>query len=120
MRVLVGQIFQRVCRWRSIGSTPVEPKIVIVCAPHTSNWDFVYMLAYAMARGLDIHWLGKHTRFEGAFGKVLRRFGGLPVDRRRPTGLVHDLVDEYWKSGFYQIALAAEVPVAMGSVDFAR
>lgn len=111
---------------------------VLVGAPHTSNWDFVLMLAIAWDLGLHVRYLGKDALFRWPFGWVMRALGGIPVDRTNPGGLVADLVARsrageelnlvvtpegtraagaYWKSGFWRIAVGADLPITLGYVD---
>lgn len=125
--------------WRIEGNFPDLKKFVVIAAPHTSNWDFVIGLSSAFAIDIDAHWIGKHTIFRWPFGKLMRRLGGIPVNRAKSSGLVPQVVQEFrksetfvlaiapegtrgkverWKSGFYQIALQAEVPVVCGYFDF--
>ncbi len=130
--------FWGVSRWRLVTArVPVDGTGVLVGAPHTSNWDFVLMLAIAWEAGLPLRWLGKHTLFRGAAGPLMRALGGIPVDRQHPTGLVDAVVGRLqagerfylvvtpegtrsghgWKSGFYRIARGADLPVTLGYVD---
>jgi 1-acyl-sn-glycerol-3-phosphate acyltransferase len=117
---------------------PPHRKMIVIGAPHTSNWDFPLAMVVAPALGLRIHWLGKHTLFRWPYGWFFRMLGGTPVDRSRAHGLIEatsarfaasdklTLViapegtrskREYWKSGFYRIAHAAGVPVVLVGVD---
>jgi 1-acyl-sn-glycerol-3-phosphate acyltransferase len=140
--------FGRVCRWilRRAGWTvdivpPDRPKGVIAVYPHTSNWDFVVGYLAKAAGGLELQWIGKDALFRPPFGAIFRRLGGIPVRRGARSGLVAELVEEYarreriwiamapegtrgridhWKSGFYRLALAAEVPLGLASIDYAR
>ncbi|MGW8564965.1 1-acyl-sn-glycerol-3-phosphate acyltransferase [Isoptericola sp. NPDC055881] len=135
-RALAG-IYWRLSRW-TLRSEPVPAQAgVLVGAPHTSNWDFVLMLAIAWRLGLDVRWLGKHTLFAGWRGPLMRALGGIPVDRRDPSRVVEDVLSRVqagevfhlvvtpegtrsgdgWKSGFYRIARAADLPVTLGYVD---
>ena len=127
--------------WRVEGEVPAARKFVFIAAPHTSNWDLPFMLATAYVLGVQISWMGKHTIFRWPFGWFMRALGGIAVDRRSPQNLVEQVAARfakadalilavppegtrkkvvYWKSGFYQIARAAQVPVAMGFLDFSR
>jgi 1-acyl-sn-glycerol-3-phosphate acyltransferase len=136
----MGRAWMRAFGWRVEGELPPE-KCVIIAAPHTSNWDFPFMLAAAYVIGFRISWMGKHTLFKGPFGPLMRRLGGIAVDRRAPQNLVQQVAErfaqsdelvlavppegtrkkvEYWKSGFYQIARGARVPVVLGFLDFER
>lgn len=127
--------------WTLIDSPDRPPRAVLVAYPHTSNWDGVYALLVKLALGLDAHWVGKDSLFRWPFGGLLRRLGGVPVDRRRRNGFVDQMAAEFgqrqhfmlviapegtraltagWKSGFYRIAVAAGVPIGLGFVDYAR
>ena len=125
--------------WDVVGQVPVGGKFVLVGAPHTSNWDFPFTLAAVYIFRLKISWLGKDTLFKKPFGGVMRWLGGIPVDRDSEHGVVDQIAGQfresdrlviaigpegtrkkrdYWKSGFYQIALAADLPVYLVSVDY--
>lgn len=120
---------------------PSVPRCVIVVYPHTSNWDFVVGYLAKMSAALPVRWIGKHSLFRPPFGALLRRMGGIPVDRRNPAGLIDQLAHElqtspwlwlalapegtrartdHWKSGFYRLALAARVPVGLAFIDYRR
>lgn len=139
-KYLIGKTWMGAFRWRVEGERP-PAKCVIIAAPHTSNWDFPFMLAAAYIIGFRISWMGKHTLFWGPFGPLMKRLGGIPVDRRAPQNLVQQVAErfakadalvlaippegtrgkvEYWKSGFYQISRAAGVPIVLGFLDFER
>lgn len=118
---------------------PIEGSAVLIGAPHTSNWDFVFMLAICWRTGFAPLWLGKHTLFKAPFGGIMRALGGIPVNRTNPGRLVEDVVSKMatgkhflvitpegtrgrrklWKSGFYRIATDARLPVVLAFVDSA-
>ena len=125
--------------WRVDVAWPPVPKCVIAVYPHTSNWDFVVGYLAKLASGVPAHFVGKDTIFRGPFAWILRRMGGIPVNRREPTGLIAQLVREFerrtwmwlaiapegtrryvdhWRSGFYHLALAAKVPVGLAYIDY--
>ncbi len=127
--------------WRFEGAPPNLPKLIVIVAPHTSNWDFVVAMAAALALDLRVHWLGKHTIFRRPFGAILRRLGGIPVDRSARQGVVAQVVEAFrahdrfvlglspegtrkkvarWRTGFYNIARAANVPILAVALDFER
>ncbi len=137
----LGELHLRLTGWRLDGDKPALRKYVLIAAPHTSNWDLVHMLALSFVYEVRIAWLAKHTIFRGPFGWLFRRLGGIPVDRSAPHGLVADIARhfavqdalvlvvapeatrrrvEYWRSGFYQIARAARVPIVLGFLDYPR
>lgn len=128
----------RLFGWRVVGEVPPHRKMVVVGAPHTSNWDFFLAILAAPAMGLRIWWLGKHTLFRRPYGWFFRMFGGIPVDRSAASGVIgqtvaafaaaEDLVlvitpegtrshRDHWKSGFYRIAFGAGVPILLVGVD---
>ncbi len=138
VRRALARLYWALSRWRlSTQRLPQDGAGVIIGAPHTSNWDFVLMLAIAWEQGLGFRWLGKHTLFRGLAGPLMRSIGGIPVDRRDPAGLVEELLARVragerfylvvtpegsrsgsgWKSGFYRIARDADWPVTLGYVD---
>jgi 1-acyl-sn-glycerol-3-phosphate acyltransferase len=129
----------RTLGWRIEGDVPLARKFVLVCAPHTSRWDLSLTLLTGMAIGVRIHWLGKHTLFWGPNGWFLTWLGGVPVDRSGGKEAVpqiarrfaerDDLVlaispegakrrKDYWRSGFWYVALAAGVPLVVASLDW--
>jgi len=135
----LGLAYLRLSGWRVEGAFPEDPKCVIIVAPHTSNWDFPLGLAVLFALELRASWLGKHTLFRAPFGPLLRRMGGIPVDRRASHGVVGECVRAFeaapslalalapegtrkgvsqWKTGFYQIAAQAGVPILPVGFDF--
>ncbi|WP_206448195.1 1-acyl-sn-glycerol-3-phosphate acyltransferase [Agrococcus sp. KRD186] len=121
---------------RPDGTLHEGPRLLIG-APHTSNRDFVLMLAISWDAGLAVRWLGKRELFQGPFGRVMHWLGGIPVDRDDPAGLAERVVElartdpraaivvtpdgtrssSQWRSGFYRIAYEADVPVTLGFVD---
>ena len=139
LKRLIGKAFLRVAGWKVDGDPPLVDRYVIIAAPHTSNWDMPFMLAFAFVYDVPVRWMGKHTLFEAPFGAFFRRLGGIPIIRHRPGGVVGQMIEEfenneslvlmvpaegtrssvdYWKSGFYHIARGADVPVVLSYLDF--
>ena len=135
----ISRAILRLLGWRVDANLPAARKYVVIGAFHTSNWDFPLMLLLKSALGLKARWVGKHVLFRWPFGWLMRRLGGIPVDRRSPHKYVEQIVEafrqrdelvlviapegtrkktEYWKSGFYHIALGAGVPIALGFADY--
>ncbi|MCA9638157.1 MAG: 1-acyl-sn-glycerol-3-phosphate acyltransferase [Myxococcales bacterium] len=138
MTRLLARAWLRLNGWHTSGTID-HKKFVLIAAPHTSNWDLIFMLAVAADMGVRVRWLGKHTLFSPPFGWLFRWLGGIPVDRRSRHNLVEQAAQhlrdadamilavppegtrkkvEYWKSGFYWIAHQAQVPIALGFLDF--
>jgi hypothetical protein len=79
--------------WRVRFKPLPGPHGVAVVYPHTSNWDFIVGLLAKWAIGLPFRWLGKESLFRGAFGRVMRSWGGMPVERGASTGATRRLAD---------------------------
>jgi len=138
---LLGHAWMALKGWDFEGKFPPQGKFVLICAPHTSNWDFMYLLAIMFMERVKVAWFGKHTLFKKPFGGLMRWLGGIPVDRSSAHGVVDQIVEhfskqenliiaiapegtrkktDYWKSGFYHIAHKAQIPILLGYVDYAN
>jgi 1-acyl-sn-glycerol-3-phosphate acyltransferase len=128
--------------WRLQVEFPDAPKFIVAGGPHTSNWDAVWAIAFIMATWLEIHFMAKAEAFPAWGGWLLKLVGGIPVYRDAPEGLVEQMVAEFqhrdqfvlvvvapegtrkrverWKSGFYRIAQAANVPIVLGYLDYSK
>ena len=125
--------------WRFVSELPNTPKGVAIFGPHTSNWDFLIGMAVVFALELRVAWMGKHTLFRKPFGRIARWLGGIPIDRRASQGMIPRMVAEFgkrdrfllviapegtrkkvprWKTGFYYIALEAQVPIFVVGLDY--
>lgn len=129
----LGRSVLRLGGWRMLGDFPDLPKVVLIGAPHSSNWDALWAFAAKLALGLDIKILGKDSLFRiPLLGFVLNRLGVIPVNRHAATGVVAQVAIrmeqadrlwiglapegtrkpvEYWRTGFWKIAHAEQVPV---------
>jgi 1-acyl-sn-glycerol-3-phosphate acyltransferase len=138
MRSILAWLILRIGRYRLVNTPPDEPVMVLVAAPHTSNWDFPLMLAMAWKAGLSPKWLGKKELFAGPLGPVMRALGGVSVDRKAPGDLVATLAadartssslalvvpaegtrakGDHWKSGFLRIATESGMPIVLSYLD---
>jgi len=127
------------CGWKTTGKIPSNEKFILIGEPHTSNWDFLLMFGAAWSMRLKVSWIGKNTIFRKPFGTLMRKFGGIPLDRSARHNVVSQTAElfktksklvvvigpsgtrsrrEYWKSGFYWIAHTAQVPILCGHLDF--
>ncbi|KAF1708494.1 acyltransferase [Pseudoxanthomonas sangjuensis] len=130
----LGRSVLRLGGWRVVGEFPDLPKLVIIAAPHSSNWDGIWGMAAKIALGVRVHVLGKAQLFWWPLGPILRKLGAVPIDRSAAHGTVGQAIDlisgseriwytlapegtrkrvEKWKSGFLKIARGAGVPVLM-------
>lgn len=140
---MILKLLSRVCcflfRWKVARTEHDIPRpCVVVATPHTSNWDFLVLIATTRLNDVEMSWLGKRQMFDGPLGPLFRALGGIPVDRAAPGGIVAELVErltddpdlvvvvpaegtraatEYWKSGFYRIAQQAGIPIQTAYVD---
>ncbi len=135
--------FLKLTGWQVNGALPQgAEKSVLIAAPHTSNWDLPYTLMVAFALRLTPYWMGKAEIFRFPFRGLMMWLGGLPVDRRKANNLVAASVTaiseangplqlivppegtrgktRFWKTGFYYIALGAQVPIVMAYMDFEK
>jgi len=135
----LGRLFLRIGGWTIVGGTPPEPKALIIAAPHTSNWDAFWALSYKVAVELDVKFFAKHSAFWFPLGNILRALGGIDLDRERAGSAVKQAINMFkeedslyfglapegtrkktkgWKTGFYRIAMGANVPIYLGFLDF--
>ncbi len=127
--------------WHIINELPDDKKYILIVAPHTSNWDFVYGVLAKWAVGLKVNFLGKDSLFKSPLGWWFKALGGIPVYRDQSLNMVEQMVQQfsqrdrliltmspegtrsrlnYWKSGFYHIACGAQVPIVMATLNFAE
>lgn len=125
--------------WKVVGVVTDAPRFIIIGAPHTSNWDFIIVMATAISLNVRVSWMGKHTLFNGFGGGFLRWLGGIPVDRNAAEGIVGENVKAFresdglvlcitpegtrgdsgeWKTGFHRIAREADVPILLAAFDY--
>jgi 1-acyl-sn-glycerol-3-phosphate acyltransferase len=131
--------------WQIDYVEPPEPHGILIVYPHTSNWDFVIGLLAKWAIGLPLRFVGKESMFRGltgaTLGRLMRLWGGRPVDRHRASGAVEQLgqlmrsepwfwlamspegtrrFQDHLRSGFYHLALELQVPVGLATIDYGR
>ncbi len=127
--------------WKAKGVLPNIPKVVLVGAPHTSNWEGILTSIISLALGIRVSWMTKHTLFKRPFGTIIRSLGGIPVDRTAKNGTVAQIVQmihehdkimiaitpegtrghvRQWRKGFYYIAQGADIPIVPSTFDYAK
>jgi 1-acyl-sn-glycerol-3-phosphate acyltransferase len=135
----IARAILRMIGWSTHIIPPRTFRYVLIGAPHTSNWDFLMMLLLMAAERIPIRWLGKDTLLRGPIGPLMRSLGILPVNRRERTNLVDQVAAKFdeiedliigispegtrskthrWRTGFYYIAIKAQVPIVMGYIDY--
>jgi len=141
MLKFLADLILKLAGWRIDVTMPRAKKFVLIGAPHTSNWDFPLALLCFWSVQKPITWVAKKQLFTGPFKYFFKALGGIPVDRSVHTGFIEQIVSqfdhkeemilclapegtraktEYWKTGFYYIALTAKVPVCLGYIDYAK
>lgn len=137
----LGYGSMRLFGWKFAGAFPDAPKFVAVVAPHTSNWDFLVLLAAKWALRLDVSWMGKDALFRPPLGWFMSAIGGIPIRRSEKHNVVDASVHAFrerdrmvlvlapegtrkyvedWKSGFWHIARGAGVPIVCIALDYGR
>ena len=132
-------VIYRLQGWKIESGLPDIPKFVIAGAPHTSNWDFVFFTGATAEEGVEPSFMGKHTLFQGMMRNFMFDMGGVPVDRTKRANYVEQVADAFaaadklalviaaegtrssngeWRSGFYHIAQAANVPIVVAWVSW--
>ena len=135
----IGQFFLTITGWKFKGDIPRSDRIILVAGPHTSNWDFLLALAFIFGLNLNVFWIGKHTLFKNGFSKIMRKLGGIPVDRASPELLMNEVSHivkreqgviiaistegtrkkvERLKSGFLRIAKTTNSQILLAGIDF--
>lgn len=134
----ISRCVLKLAGWKICGDVPDKDRYVIVAAPHTSNWDFPLTLMAAFVYGLNARWLGKASLFPPVIGAVMRWLGGIAIDRASAANRVQVIAEalnehdrlaliiapegtrskvEQWKSGFYHIAQAADIPIKLSYIN---
>ncbi len=133
--------------WKITHFLPNEiKKCVIVAAPHTSNWDFIYGMGAIKLMNLNLRFTIKKEWMKFPLKNLMRKLGALPIDRTiNSNGTKKGTVDaigelfenhtdillliapegtrskvEKWRTGFYYVALKAKVPIALGFMDYKK
>lgn len=124
---------------------PIQ-KCVLIVAPHTSAWDFALGRAVFTLSGVPARFAIKKEAFFWPLNWLLRYLGAVPIDRtpktdgqKKRVSLVDAMANtiqkekkicmvitpegsrgkrQQWKTGFYYIALQAQVPIALSYLDF--
>ncbi len=140
----LGKLVLSIFGWRVKGSISEDfsnQKLVVIVAPHTSNWDGIFGVATVAGLDAKITFIGKHSAFRYGLGAFLRYMGGIPVDRSKPGGIIRDAIDQIkkidgsliamspegtrskvkeWKTGFLRIAKELNTNIIPASLDFAK
>ena len=135
----LGRTVLRVLGWRVEGQIPDLKRLLVIGAPHTSNWDFVLAMATILGLNLRMRWLAKHTIFKRGVVWFMEWLGGIPTDRTQPQAIVESVARLArkgkgvvigitpegtrkkalkWKTGFLRIAKTLDCPILMVAINF--
>ena len=95
MRRVLAKLFLKRTGWQLDGSRPEPASFVMVGAPHTSNWDLAYFLAFMRVLDLRPRFMAKHTLFCGPLGPVFRALGGIAIHRHLRENVTQQMVDAF-------------------------
>jgi len=142
MKKVLGSVILFLFGWKV--SYPTEyriHKMLMLAAPHTSNWDTIFTLAAYWKQGLEPKFLVHDHFTKGIFGFFFKRIGAIGVSKGQSKNLVKHIVDlfensselllviapegtkyktEKWKTGFFNIAKQAKVPLSLGLLDYSN
>ncbi len=128
----IGQSILDLMGWKITGRLPDEKKVIVIGAPHTSNWDLIIAMTSMLAVGLRFSWMMKKEAFFWPFGPLWKALGGIPIDRSKKSNVTEQMADwlnsndnvwlgitpegtrtkvKSYRKGYLRVAYAAEVPV---------
>jgi 1-acyl-sn-glycerol-3-phosphate acyltransferase len=137
----IAKLILKLTGWTTTGQLPDLDKAIYIAAPHTTNWDAFWLIVYKVSMDVKLRFLAKHTLFWWPLGSLLSWFGAMPLDRNHASSTVQQMVDRfeetdhlilalapegtrkwkpYWKTGFYQISAATNVPIVLAYIDYAN
>lgn len=142
--IFMGRFLLKIFGWRVEGAVPEmkeNENLVLIAAPHTSNWDGIFGFAAIIGLDAKISYFGKYTLFnQPILGRFLKYMGGIPVDKNNPgSGLVKEAIanmeklkgsliamapegtrskTEQWRTGFLRIAEAVDARIFVAAFDF--
>lgn len=137
----IAERMMKMMGWKVVGEVPNIPKAVIIGAPHTSNIDGLYVIPTLLALDIDIRIMGKKQLFQvPVLAQFLRWAGVMPIDRSKKGSVLQANIErlksseqlfiglapegtrkytEQWKTGFYYLAMGANVPIIPVALDYA-
>lgn len=134
----IGGALLKLFGWKIVGSLPNEKKLMIIVAPHTSNWDYIIAMAAKFYMGLRVRYLMKSEINVWPFRTILKWTGGVPVYRFEKTDILEQTIDwinaednvwlgmspegtrskiDKWKTGFLRIAHGANTPILVVGIN---
>lgn len=139
MKRLLAKFIFWIGGWKVVGEREFPDKCLVIGAPHTSNWDFAVGRCFAYIIGVVPKYLIKSELFLPIFGTLIKWNGGIPVYRHSKNNVVNQISELYnskekliigispegtrkrvdsWKTGFYHIAVKANIPILLMKMDY--
>jgi 1-acyl-sn-glycerol-3-phosphate acyltransferase len=136
---LLSILILKILGWKVDSGKDIPSKFLLITYPHTSNWDFIFSLLIQWVIGLKIFWVAKHSLFKGPMKYMMTYLNAIPVNRTFPKNFITEMVSKfdsgnnviiaiapegtrkktkYLKTGFYEIAIKAKVPLVLGYLDY--
>lgn len=134
----LGRTLLKAMGWTLVGKFPDEKKLIVIGAPHTSNWDLFLALGTMMSQSAKFSWMMKREAFFWPVGGIWRALGGMPIDRKSKNDVTQQMADMFaaneklwlgitpegtrskvgdYKKGYLRMAYAANVPVFLVGVN---
>lgn len=137
---VITLIFLWIKGWKIVGEIPAQKRCVVISIPHSSNWDWIVMLATVFYCKRSVYWLGKQSLFRFPFGWLLHRCGGIEVDRKKNNDTVQQAIElinlhelmitiapegtrgkvKKLKTGFWRIAHGSHSPIILCFIDYEK
>ena len=140
MKKVIASFALRMAGWKIKLEGDLEnlDRCILVVAPHTSNWEFVLGILAYWKLGKPLKVIIKDTHTKAWYGWLIRKLGGIGINRSQRNNLVDFVTNLYkkesfslvitpegtrskvnkWRMGFYHMALGAQVPIVLGAGDY--
>ena len=138
----IGKLGLRLGGWTTVNEAPSDlGNAVCIVAPHTAIEDFFVGLGFYWSYGIKFKVMMKQEFFKPVLGWILKKMGGIPVNRGHQNHLVEQMIEmfsqnedthlvicpegtrkavKHWKKGFYVIAEGAKLPIVLGFIDYKK
>ena len=142
LKRVIGKIGLKIGRWKFVNQVPDDlGNAVCIVAPHTAIEDFFVGICFYWYYGISFKVMMKKEFFKLVVGWILKKMGGIPVNRGHQNHLVEQMIDmfsqnkdihliicpegtrkavNHWKKGFYVISQGAQVPILLGFIDYKK
>lgn len=136
----IAKFIIKLLGWKIDSTMPGHiKKAVVIMAPHTSYYDFLYGWLAFIAYRVKGKFMIKKEIFFFPVGPILKAMGGIPVDRSNSRRAINSVKSAFekrdelflvvtpegtrrlvknWKKGFYYLAQSANVPIILGYLDY--